>query len=52
MRLLSLTPFALSISFTTAKVVQYAFELTTGSIAPDGYERKAILVNGQTPGPT
>ncbi|KAG8895695.1 hypothetical protein FRC00_007107, partial [Tulasnella sp. 408] len=52
MRFLSLAPAFLWASLGAAKVVQYTFELTTGTVAPDGVERKAILINGQTPGPT
>ncbi|KAM0323702.1 hypothetical protein ACHAQA_008639 [Verticillium albo-atrum] len=34
------------------KTRYYDFELTRGIIAPDGYEREVLLVNGQFPGPT
>lgn len=52
MRFLSIAPSFLWVSLSAAKVVQYTFELTSGTVAPDGVERKAILINGQTPGPT
>ncbi|WWD20484.1 hypothetical protein CI109_104960 [Kwoniella shandongensis] len=32
--------------------VYYTFELTNGPAAPAGVSRSAILINGQTPGPT
>ncbi|MBE7157939.1 MAG: multicopper oxidase domain-containing protein, partial [Rhodospirillales bacterium] len=35
----------------TCNTVEYNWEITTGNISPDGVERWAILVNGQSPGP-
>jgi len=35
----------------TCDTVEYDFEITTGNVSPDGVERWAILVNGQSPGP-
>ncbi|OJD30305.1 extracellular dihydrogeodin oxidase laccase [Diplodia corticola] len=35
----------------TCKTVEYTFEITNTTIAPDGISRIALLVNGQMPGP-
>jgi len=35
----------------TAATRQYEFNISRGVIAPDGYEKSVILVNGQFPGP-
>ncbi|KAI1436999.1 multicopper oxidase-domain-containing protein [Xylaria sp. CBS 124048] len=41
--------------YTTAPFTEitrhYDFEISRGTIAPDGYEKSVILVNGQFPGP-
>ena len=37
---------------TTGCVRSYDFTISRGTIAPDGYQRNVILVNGQFPGPT
>lgn len=36
----------------TCRKVYYEFDITNGTVAPDGIERIAFLVNGQMPGPT
>lgn len=36
----------------TCKTVTYDFTITNTTIAPDGYDRIALLINGQMPGPT
>ncbi|KAK7179692.1 multicopper oxidase [Paraphaeosphaeria sporulosa] len=36
----------------TCRTVYYEFDITNGTVAPDGIERIAFLVNGQMPGPT
>ncbi|WYZ39515.1 hypothetical protein EsH8_III_001429 [Colletotrichum jinshuiense] len=36
----------------TGVVRKYDFTVSRGTIAPDGYERKVLLVNGAFPGPT
>ncbi|KAI9814061.1 MAG: hypothetical protein M1827_003525 [Pycnora praestabilis] len=36
----------------TGAIRTYDFTLSRGTIAPDGYEKSALLVNGQFPGPT
>ncbi|ORY04117.1 Cupredoxin [Clohesyomyces aquaticus] len=36
----------------TCRTVYYTFQITEGTISPDGVPRKALLVNGQMPGPT
>lgn len=35
----------------TCDTVEYDWDITTGPVSPDGVERIAILVNGQSPGP-
>ncbi|KKZ61340.1 hypothetical protein EMCG_04059 [[Emmonsia] crescens] len=36
----------------TGKVVEYQLEISNITLAPDGYERLVLAVNGQFPGPT
>ncbi|KAF2715764.1 multicopper oxidase [Pleomassaria siparia CBS 279.74] len=36
----------------TGKLVQYNFEITNTTLAPDGFEKFMTVVNGQYPGPT
>ncbi|EEH11598.1 laccase [Histoplasma capsulatum G186AR] len=36
----------------TGKVVEYHLEITNTTLAPDGFERLVLAVNGQFPGPT
>lgn len=36
---------------STGVIRYYDFTITRGTIAPDGYEKQVILVNGQFPGP-
>lgn len=36
----------------TCRTVYYEFDITNGTVAPDGIERIAFMVNGQLPGPT
>ncbi|KAJ4359578.1 uncharacterized protein N0V89_000133 [Didymosphaeria variabile] len=36
----------------TCRTVYYEFDITNGTVAPDGFERIAFLINGQMPGPT
>jgi FtsP/CotA-like multicopper oxidase with cupredoxin domain len=36
----------------TGKVRKYTFNVARQTLAPDGYERSLIVVNGQYPGPT
>ncbi|EME78508.1 uncharacterized protein MYCFIDRAFT_190769 [Pseudocercospora fijiensis CIRAD86] len=38
-------------SYTSAKTVYFAIEVAWGQVAPDGYSRAGILVNGTSPGP-
>ena len=35
----------------TCETVEYEWDISTGTVSPDGVERWAILVNGQSPGP-
>lgn len=35
----------------TGVIRPYNFEISRGKIAPDGYEREGLLINGQFPGP-
>ncbi|KAF1349911.1 multicopper oxidase-domain-containing protein [Delphinella strobiligena] len=35
----------------TCNTIEYSLELTECTVSPDGYERPALCVNGQTPGP-
>jgi len=35
----------------TCRTVTYDFEITNTTVSPDGFERMALLVNGQMPGP-
>ncbi|CAF9904739.1 hypothetical protein IMSHALPRED_000159 [Imshaugia aleurites] len=37
---------------TTGKVRSYDFHIARGTIAPDGYQKEVLLINGQFPGPT
>lgn len=37
---------------TTGRVRRYNFTVARQTLAPDGFEREMILVNGQYPGPT
>ena len=34
----------------TGVVRSYEFTLARGTVAPDGYEKKTLLINGQFPG--
>lgn len=36
----------------TGHVVEYSLEITNTTLAPDGFERLVMAVNGQFPGPT
>lgn len=36
----------------TGNVVEYSLEITNTTMAPDGFERLVLAVNGQFPGPT
>ncbi|KAF2873996.1 multicopper oxidase-domain-containing protein [Massariosphaeria phaeospora] len=36
----------------TGKTVKYDFEITNVTLAPDGFEKPMMVVNGQYPGPT
>ncbi|KAF2194460.1 multicopper oxidase [Zopfia rhizophila CBS 207.26] len=36
----------------TGKMVTYNFDITNTTMAPDGFERQMMVVNGQYPGPT
>ncbi|KAF7196566.1 Laccase 1 [Pseudocercospora fuligena] len=38
-------------SYASAKTVYFAIEVAWGQVAPDGYSRAGILVNGTSPGP-
>ncbi|KAL8283459.1 hypothetical protein RQP46_005869 [Phenoliferia psychrophenolica] len=38
-------------SYSTGVTKKFLLNVTAGIVAPDGYERKGILVNGTTPGP-
>ena len=37
---------------TTGRVRSYDFTIKRGTIAPDGYQKDVMLINGQFPGPT
>ena len=37
---------------TTGRVRSYDFTIQRGTIAPDGYQKDVMLINGQFPGPT
>jgi len=43
--------FCLATSTCLAETLNYTFDLATQSLAPDGYRRNLITVNGQFPGP-
>lgn len=34
-----------------SKTVEYTFDLAHGPVAPDGFKRSAVTINGITPGP-
>jgi hypothetical protein len=36
----------------TGNIVEYSLEITNTTMAPDGFERLVMAVNGQFPGPT
>ncbi|KAG8893400.1 hypothetical protein FRB99_001967, partial [Tulasnella sp. 403] len=51
MRLITAVSVLSIVGFATASVKLFTLDLTVSNIAPDGTERQAYLVNGQTPGP-
>jgi FtsP/CotA-like multicopper oxidase with cupredoxin domain len=52
MKLAAVLSYMSLLALSRAKVVPFEITVTWETAAPDGFERKVILTNGQLPGPS